>query len=118
MSANGSAYDEVFYLAVSEYLVGPDAVLDNLVEHRAWSKAAYDAGIMLFSGRQDPPEGGILVFRAASREAAEAFVASDPFSTSGVATYRIFGFTPTQYPWRSKEFDAFASRAADALIGE
>ena len=108
--------DEVFFLAVSEYLVGPDEVLDNLVEHRAWSKAAYDAGIMLFSGRQDPPEGGILVFRAASREAAEAFIASDPFTTQGVARYQIYGFTPTQYPWRSKEFDAFASKVPEPTI--
>lgn len=108
--------DEVFFLAVSEYLVGPDEVLEHLVEHRAWSKDAYDAGIMLFSGRQDPPEGGILVFRAPSREAAEAFVASDPFSVQGVARHQVYGFTPTQYPWRSKEFDAFASRTLEPTI--
>lgn len=107
---------EVFFLAVSEYLVDADEVLEHLVEHRAWSKAAYDAGIMLFSGRQDPPDGGILVFRAADREAAEAFVASDPFTTEGVASYQVFGFMPTQYPWRSKEFDAFASRTLESTI--
>jgi uncharacterized protein YciI len=108
--------DEVFFLAVSEYQVGPEEVLEHLVEHRAWSKAAYDAGIMLFSGRQDPPLGGIIVFRAPSREAAEAFIAGDPFTIQGVARYRVYGFTPTQYPWRSKEFDAFATRVPEPLL--
>ncbi len=101
---------ESIYVALSEYVVGPDEILDHLVEHRAWSKAAYDAGIMLFSGRQNPPDGGVLCFRAASQEAAEAFVASDPFAIEGVAEYRVIGLTPTHFPWRSPEFDLFASR--------
>ena len=71
--------DELFYVAISEYLVSEDEVLDNLAEHRAWSKDAYDRGIMLFSGRQDPPTGGVLAFRARSRAEADDFVASDPF---------------------------------------
>jgi uncharacterized protein YciI len=102
------ANDEVYYVAVSEYLVPAEGVLDHLVEHRAWSKNAYDAGIMLFSGRQDPPVGGVLAFRAGSRAEAEAFIASDPFAMAGVASYTIIGFTPTHLPWRSAAFQAFA----------
>ena len=100
--------DEVFYLALSEYLAAPEVVLDHLAEHRAWIKAAYDAGIMLVSGRQDPPDGGVLVFRAGSRTEAEAFAESDPFSLAGVSRYRVIGFTPTHAPWRSAAFEAFA----------
>lgn len=101
---------EMFYVAVSEYLVPPDGVLDHLAEHRAWSKDAYDRGIMLFSGRQDPPVGGLLGFRAASQEAAEAFVATDPFVIGGVSRYTVYGCTPTHYPWRNPDFDGFSQR--------
>jgi uncharacterized protein YciI len=101
--------DDVYFIAVSEYLVPDEVVLDNLVEHRAWSKKAYDDGLMLFSGRQDPPTGGVLAFKAPSHAAAEAFIASDPFAIAGVASYRVIGFTPTHHPWRSGAFDAFAS---------
>jgi len=103
------AVDETYYLALSEYLVPAEVVLDHLVEHRAWIKSAYDAGIMLVSGRQEPPDGGVLVFRAESRQAAEAFAHSDPFAVAGVSRYRVIGFTPTHLPWRSAAFDSFAS---------
>lgn len=105
------AQGEMFYVAVSEYLVPPDGVLDHLAEHRAWSKDAYDRGLMLFSGRQDPPVGGVLGFRAGSQAAAEAFVATDPFVASGVSRYVVYGCTPTNFPWRSQDFDAFVQRA-------
>ena len=101
--------DEVYYVAVSEYLVAPEVVLDHLVEHRAWIKVAYDAGTLLVSGRQEPPDGGVLVFRAESRQAAQAFAESDPFALAGVSRYRVIGFTPTHLPWRSPAFELFAS---------
>jgi len=101
--------DDLFYIAVSEYLVSEDQVLDSLAEHRAWSKDAYDRGIMLFSGRQDPPTGGVLAFRAKSRKAAEEFLASDPFVGAGVSSYQLIAFTPTHLPWRNKDFDAFTT---------
>ena len=98
---------EDFYLAVSEYLVSADVVLDNLVEHRAWTKSAYDAGIMLFTGRQNPPVGGVLGFRAESLEAAEAFVRADPFVIGGVARYTVIAVTPTHAPWSNALFESF-----------
>ena len=103
--------DEMIYLALSEYLVDEDGVLDQLVEHRAWTKAAYDAGLLLLSGRQDPPTGGVLVFRAPDRAAAEAFVAEDPFVISRVARYRLIACRPTSFPWRNSHFDAFLDGA-------
>lgn len=101
--------EDVFYVAVSEYLAPAEAVLDHLADHRAWIKVAYDAGIMLVSGRQEPPDGGVLVFRAESRQAAEAFAGSDPFAVAGISRYRVIGFTPTHIPWRSAAFEAFAT---------
>jgi uncharacterized protein YciI len=105
--------DDMFYVAVSEYLVSAERVLDSLAEHRAWSKDAYDRGIMLFSGRQDPPVGGLLGFRAESLAGAEAFVATDPFVAAGVSRYTVYACTPTHYPWRSDAFDAFARGAVN-----
>jgi uncharacterized protein YciI len=101
--------DNLFYVAVSEYLVSDDEVLDSLAEHRAWSKDAYDRGIMLFSGRQDPPVGGVLAFRAPTRAEAEEFLASDPFVEAGVSRYQMIACTPTHFPWRNQDFDAFVS---------
>ncbi len=98
-----------FFVAISEYLVSAEDVLDNLVEHRAWTKKAYDDGVMLFTGRQDPPVGGVLGFRAPSRAAAEEFVSGDPFAVGGVASYSIIEVTPTHSPWSSALFDAFMS---------
>jgi uncharacterized protein YciI len=96
-----------FYVSVSEYLVSAEGVLAHLAEHRAWSKDAYDRGILMFSGRQDPPVGGLLGFRAAGQADAEAFVASDPFVIAGVSRSTVYGCTPTHYPWRNTAFDAF-----------
>jgi len=104
-----------YFLAMSEFLVDEEEVLDELVEHRAWSKAGYDEGIILFSGTLDPPEGGMICFRAESAEAAAAFIASDPFAVSGVAKYTLIKFTPTTFPWRSKAFAAFD--AMDRVAG-
>jgi uncharacterized protein YciI len=109
---------DALYLAISDYLVGADEVLESLVEHRAWTKRAYDDGIMLFSGRQDPPTGGVLAFRAADREDAEAFAATDPFVLAGVASYTIVAVNPTPLPWRSPAIDGFMSSAPhDVSVG-
>ncbi len=104
--------DDLFYVAISEYLATEEVVLDHLAEHRAWSKDAYDRGILLFSGRQVPPVGGVLSFRASSQQDAEAFVASDPFVSAGVSRYTVVAFTPTHYPWRNDSFNAFVTRDA------
>ena len=64
---------------------------------------------MLFTGRQDPPVGGVLGFRAPTLEAAEALIATDPFATGGVARYTIVAVTPTRAPWRCPAFDDFMS---------
>lgn len=95
------------FLAISRYLVDDNGVLDSLVDHRAWTKAAYDAGFMLVTGRQDPPTGGVLVFRARNRAEAENFVSTDPFVVNGAAEYHVIAIAPTPFPWRNRDFDSF-----------
>jgi len=105
---------QLLFIALSTYLVPEEVILDHLVEHRAWTKKAFDDGVMLFTGRQDPPTGGVLCFRAPDRDAAERFVAQDPFVTSGVAEISVTALTPTQLPWRSEAVQQFLD--ADELI--
>ncbi len=97
----------MLFLAMSEYLVGPEQRAAALPLHREWAKGAYEAGIMLASGPMDPPTGGVMLFRASDRVAAEEFVAEDPFVTGGIARYTVTGFSPTPFPWRSQVYDTF-----------
>ncbi len=99
-----------FFIALSQYLVDSDVVMDNLVEHRAWAKDAYDTGLLLFSGRRHPPTGGTLGFRAEDPDQAERFVSGDPFVANGVARYEVIEVTPTPFPWRSHLFDDFLAK--------
>ena len=103
---------EHLFLALTKYLVSDAVILDHLVEHRAWTKKAFDDGIMLFTGRQDPPIGGVLCFRADDLQAAEQFVNDDPFVSAGLVEASIIAITPTSMPWRSEELDAFLGAPA------
>ena len=111
--SNMSDTDEeaLLYLGMSRYLVDEDQILESLVEHRSWLKRWYDEGIILFSGRQDPPTGGVLAFRAVNREAAQAFLESDPFSRDAVAVYDLVVVAPTSAPWRRGDINGFLTRA-------
>ena len=99
------------YLALTKYLVSDDVILEHLVEHRAWTKRAFDDGTMLFTGRQDPPTGGVMCFRAEDLRAAEDFIAQDPFVIAGIVELSLIAITPTQMPWRSEAIDHFLAGA-------
>ena len=95
------------FLALTRYLVAEDVILEHLVEHRAWTKRAFDEGTMLFTGRQDPPTGGVMCFRAEDRQSAEDFVREDPFVQAALVEWSVVSITPTQFPWRSEALDQF-----------
>jgi uncharacterized protein YciI len=70
-------------------------VVSNFVERRAPFREAHlqrvrDAnarGFLLLAGALgDPPDGGLLVFRADSTAAVEDFARADPYVTEGVVT--------------------------------
>ena len=70
-------------------------VVDNFVERRTPYRSAHlqlvaDAhgrGDLVMAGALgDPPDGALLVFRAADRSVAEDFARGDPYVTSGVVT--------------------------------
>lgn len=69
--------------------VAPIADIDaQLAAHVAWLEAGFADGRLLLAGRQVPRTGGIIVCRG-NREAVEAYAATDPFITSGVATASV-----------------------------
>lgn len=54
-------------------------------QHLGLAKASHGKGDMVIAGAfNDPLDGAALVFR--TREAAEAFVATDPYVSSGLVT--------------------------------
>ena len=88
------------FVIVAETLAGwrnpatPEGA-ELLAQHYAWGQAQHASGALLFAGPIDPealapgaptPVGrvsGLLVFRAASKAAAEAIAHSDPFHIHG-----------------------------------
>ena len=85
---------EITYTAPLETIA---TVVDR---HRAFLKIGYDEGLLLFSGPQNPKTGGLVVARAESLEAIQAFFAKDPFATENVGSYRFIEFGPVRHqPW-------------------
>lgn len=72
---------------VDKYL---QAHRDYLVEH-------YAAGDFIASGPQNPRIGGVIMIKAADREAVSTIISQDPFNINGIADYQIVEFTPTMF---------------------
>jgi uncharacterized protein YciI len=65
-------------------------------DHRAYLQTGYDKGMLLLSGPQIPRTAGIIIMRAESREAAEAFAHGDPYFTRQLAKARFVEFNPVK----------------------
>ncbi len=73
------------------------AVIDALLgEHVRFLEGQYASGTFLLSGRQVPRTGGLILARAASREALMEILARDPFKREGAASYTVVEFEPTK----------------------
>jgi uncharacterized protein YciI len=87
------------------YIVPLQEVDAHIPAHRAWLDEQYAKGIFLLSGPKSPRDGGIIVARAASRDALAQVLATDPFAVHGVARADIIEFTPSL---RAAELDGIA----------
>ena len=65
--------------------------------HRAFLDENYAKGVLIMSGRQTPPAGGVIIANVANRQEAEALFAQDPFFKEGVADYQYYEFTPNKF---------------------
>jgi uncharacterized protein YciI len=77
------------------YFVLSYSVVENFVdrrmphrpEHLRLIREAHERGEIVMAGAVgDPPEGGLLVFRADSAATAEEFARRDPYVTNGLVT--------------------------------
>ena len=70
------------------YVAPIEEVDAQMAAHVAWLEAGFNEGLLLLAGRQAPRVGGVIVCRG-RREQVEAFAATDPFVSSGVATAEV-----------------------------
>lgn len=68
-----------------------------LQAHRDYLAEHYSAGDFIASGPQNPRIGGVIMIKAADREAVNAIISQDPFNINGIADYQIVEFTPTMF---------------------
>jgi uncharacterized protein YciI len=103
------------FAAVSDYLA-PLGEVDRLRKaHHRWVEQLYRDGVILVSGRREPPSGGVIVASADGEEAMVALLESDPFVVGGVARYMVYAFSPADGALRSLAFEQF-SEAAGAVV--
>ncbi|MDH3347989.1 MAG: YciI family protein [Desulfobulbaceae bacterium] len=65
----------------------------QLEAHVAYLREQYAQGHFIASGRKVPRTGGIVLAKAASKEALEKILAEDPFAQNDLADYTITEFT-------------------------
>jgi len=65
-------------------------------EHSDFLDRKYSEGLLIFSGRKNPREGGLILANFATRDMVDAMIAQDPFHREQIADYRVVEFTPTK----------------------
>ncbi|PRY26110.1 hypothetical protein CLV78_101203 [Aliiruegeria haliotis] len=83
------------YMVRSMPVKGPEALAEMLPEHLAYQSEQEAAGRLAFAGPLSDPSGeqirgeGLIIYRAASLDAARALADADPMHSSGTRTYEI-----------------------------
>lgn len=86
-----------------DYVRPLDDIDAQMAAHVAWLEEGFAQGVFLIAGRRQPRSGGVIVMRG-ERDAVEQVAATDPFVTSGVATFEIVPFNasfaaPALHAW-------------------
>jgi uncharacterized protein YciI len=84
------------YLMISKYSVPIEEVDKYRDDHLAFLDGLESRGLVATAGRQNPPEGGVVVLAVDSAERAFELMADDPYVKAGVAVYTATGFTPSR----------------------
>lgn len=94
------------FVVEATYLVPFAEVQEAIPDHRAFLRRGYDQGLFLCSGPKEPPTGGFLVARAASKAELEAFFESEPFRVADLARFTFTEFQPVmRQGWTEHWFD-------------
>jgi uncharacterized protein YciI len=78
-----------------EYTVPMEQIQPVLEPHLEFVRAAYSEGRFIASGAKVPRTGGVIVMHAESLQAAQDYLAADPFVSANVATYSYTEFLPS-----------------------
>ena len=79
------------------YQVPLESVEPHMAEHMRFLECGYADGLFIASGRKVPRTGGVILARAASREALEAFLENDPFKRHGIAAVVVTEMVPGRW---------------------
>ncbi len=91
-------------IALVHYEAPLEEVDRFLVEHRAYLAKFYAGKKIVFSGRRNPPSGGVILFNLPSKEAVLDIAKDDPFVVNKVASYELIEFKPNMFDERFKTF--------------
>ena len=83
------------FVVIVKYVKPLEAVDSVLAEHRKFLEKYFAQKKLVGCGRQNPRVGGVIIFRAESREGVWGLVREDPFYKSGVAEYEVIEFVPS-----------------------
>jgi uncharacterized protein YciI len=81
---------------ISKYLAPPDEVDRVRPEHKRYMASLAELGVLVSSGQQDPPVGGVILFDVDTEAEARELLAADPFVQQGLAVYEPTGWKPTR----------------------
>lgn len=91
-------------IALVHYEASLEEVDQYVAEHRAYLSQFYADRKVIFSGRQNPPNGGVILFNLPSKEAVLEIAKDDPFVVQKVARYELIEFNPNLFDERFKVF--------------
>ena len=81
---------------ISTYRAPLDEVDKAREDHLAYLDGLERRGFVVAAGRQDPPNGGVILFDVDTEEEALALIADDPYVQRGLAEYQPTGWKPTR----------------------
>jgi len=86
--------DPRHFIVSTTFRVPMEELGEAVQRHRAFLQLGYDQGLLLVSGVKTTRTGGILVARADSMEALQAYFSQDPYALEGLADHRFQEFLP------------------------
>jgi len=79
----------MWFLSLNRNLVPPAQRTVSLDEHLAWVRRVHDDGSVVMSGPAADRSMAIYVVRAPSRQAAQALMDEDPFTSAGCTSAEL-----------------------------
>jgi uncharacterized protein YciI len=84
------------YLMISTYVASLEEVDKARADHLKYLDGLERRSLVVAAGRQDPPDGGVILFDVETEDEARSLIADDPYVQRGLAEYRPIGWKPTR----------------------